>query len=229
MRGVLLPVQVAGTSSAKGKGVLKRTVYISGNTLDDNAGKAKDGKDEVEDKAAGPPWKQPEIGDLRVRWEMITPQTVSILGAYGGDGVVEPWLGPGDVKVTPEKSLESVFLLRSGSFGISELVSSMVARNANEAWDQRMFGFGTMTMGSFLFCHFMEYTTDYADIVAHVRFLMHISRERSDTFGRQHLDLSCSFGVHVRTGVCADPYPRCTPGQSPTEYAKHDECTLRCA
>lgn len=172
--GVLVLVQVTGTSTAKGKGILKRTVYISGNTLDDAAGKSEDGKDDAKDKAAGPPWKQPEIGDLRVRWEMITPQTVSILGAYGGDGVVEPWLGPGEVKVTAEKSVESVFLLRSGSLSISEIVASMVARNSGEAWEQRMFGFGTMTMGSFLFCHFMEYNTDYADIMAHVRILQAI-------------------------------------------------------
>lgn len=184
-RAVLLLEQVVGPSTAKGKGVMKRTVYISGNTLekDGKSGSSGDAaktpgqgddKDQDQDKGAGkgPPWKHPEIGDLRVRWEMITPQVVSILGAHVGDGVLEPWLGPGEAKVTADRSLESVFLLRSGSLGISDLVAAMVARNSGEAWEQRMFGFGTMTMGSFLYCHFMEYTTDYADLVAHVRFLL---------------------------------------------------------
>ena len=179
VRGVVPSEQVKGVSSAKGAGIMKRTVYLSGNTLED--GKSSDsgdgtktqGKDVDKDKGAqakGKPWKAPEIGDLRVRWEMVTPQVVSILGAHGGDGVLEPWLGPGEKKVTAEQSYESVFLLRSGSLGISDLVASVVDRNAGEAWEQRMFGFGTMTMGSFLFCHFMEYTTDYADIVEHVCF-----------------------------------------------------------
>lgn len=183
---MLLLEQIVGPSTAKGKGVLKRTVYISGNTLEedgksgDSADSAKtpgQGEEKDKEKRTGnaPPWKHPEIGDLRVRWEMITPQVVSILGAHVGGGVLEPWLGPGEAKVTADRSLESVFLLRSGSLGISDLVAAMVARNSGEAWEQRMFGFGTMTMGSFLYCHFMEYTTDYADLVANVCFLTHLS------------------------------------------------------
>jgi hypothetical protein len=174
--------QTTGVSTTQGKGIMKRTVYLSGNTLNepgkdkssDNSGdgdgdakktKKEDGKAAVKE----PAWKQPEIGDVRVRWQMITPQVVSIIGMHGGDGVLEPWLGPKPAKITAERSQESVFLLRSGSLGISSLVATAMDRNAGEATEQRMFGFGTMTMGSFLYCHFMQYTTDYADVIAYVR------------------------------------------------------------
>jgi hypothetical protein len=49
--------------------ILKRSVYISGKTLKNRAGEPTGTK-------AFLPWKSPQIGDLRVRWEVVSPQTV---------------------------------------------------------------------------------------------------------------------------------------------------------
>ena len=164
--------QSGAGSTPKGRGAFKRTVYLSGNTLKskDADGNLVEQPTETDDAAPTkdpaekpPPWKQPEVGDVRVRWEMITPQTVSVLAMHDGDGGLAPWLGPNAGTVTAKHSQEAIYLLKSGSLDISGMIASAMERNSGEAWEQRLFGFGTLTMGSFLYCHFMEHSTDYAD------------------------------------------------------------------
>ena len=165
-------MQSGAGSTPKGRGAFKRTVYLSGNTLKskDADGNLVEQPTETDDAAPTkdaaekpPPWKQPEVGDVRVRWEMITPQTVSVLAMHDGDGGLAPWLGPNAGTVTAKQSQEAIYLLKSGSLDISGMIASAMERNSGEAWEQRLFGFGTLTMGSFLYCHFMEHSTDYAD------------------------------------------------------------------
>ena len=74
---------------------------------------------------------------MRVRWEMITPQTVSVLAMHDGDGGLAPWLGPNAGTVTAKQSQEAIYLLKSGSLDISGMIASAMERNSGEAWEQR--------------------------------------------------------------------------------------------
>lgn len=139
--------------------ILKRSVYISGKTLKNRAGEPTGTK-------AFLPWKSPQIGDLRVRWEVVSPQTVSIMSMHSGGGALSAWAGINASSDQSVGSREVVHMLRSGTTDCSAMVAYAQTRVGSESWEHRMFGFGTMTMGSFLYCHFMEYTTDFADVIS---------------------------------------------------------------
>eukprot|EP01048_Picozoa_sp_COSAG05_P019047 COSAG05_NODE_2901_length_2526_cov_2.026370_1_plen_73_part_00 len=68
---------------------------------------------------------------------------------HAENGVLKPWFGnnAGDAN----ESHRAVHMIRSGTFDCNSMIATAMHRTGKEAWEHRMFGFGTMTMGSFLY------------------------------------------------------------------------------
>jgi hypothetical protein len=71
------------------------------------------------------------------------------MSMHAGDGEFKPWLGGQQSK--PNAATEVVHVLHGGSMSCDAMVAAAQQRSGSESWEQRMFGFGTMTMGSFLY------------------------------------------------------------------------------
>jgi len=74
---------------------------------------------------------------------------VSIVSMHTENGHLKPWLE--NHAGSPNTARHAVHMIRSGALDCESMIATAKHRTGNEAWEHRMFGFGTMTMGSFLY------------------------------------------------------------------------------
>ena len=84
---------------------------------------------------------QPEVGDMRIRWEVLHPTDVSVVARQSGSGF-EPYT---------TKSGSKIELVSKGNLSASAMFSNAVSANKALTWGLRVGGFFLMFIGIVLF------------------------------------------------------------------------------
>lgn len=84
---------------------------------------------------------QPEVGDMRVRWEILRPTEASVVARQSGEGFA-PYQAKSGTKIE---------LVSKGIVSAESMFSSAVAANKALTWGLRAGGFLAMFLGIFLF------------------------------------------------------------------------------
>jgi hypothetical protein len=85
--------------------------------------------------------KDPQIGDVRITFEVMKPQTVSLMARQVGDSF-EPW--------HLRESSNPIDELRQGSVSKEEMFNAMESHNPEPSWGPRLFGLILATIGLML-------------------------------------------------------------------------------